>query len=699
MLRETVFSVASELITAIWTADGELTKLDKTKLKYLVVNPLSSSRCEVGFRGSVSDGIFERIKESLSKLPSHHEAQLILDRKVRHQAKDSLFPDFGLETHLHVFESDLPKGASGLAQLFEDLGMESRPGTREDYIGLVRKFLGQDKLVDSLVLPDLSWEEDYLKSSGTYLKAASLTDLPLSTWNYCFETLFQSTDEFLCSLKLSMPDKTKSRKDLETKRRVSHALSAKKAHELSDLDSGSNLTASEEILVRVTQGKESLLNMSLSLFMNDETLSRLESRIQSVVSDANGATGAGIFIEGLGTLPVLRAHLPGAKALGVRELSMLSGNLAHMMPLLLDYSRQQEPASLKFVSRSGEVSNLNFFSKTNLNFNSFVGGASGSGKSFLMNSILAGVRNDHPDGSIAIFDVGGSYRKLVRHFGGTSLDLDPKSTTELIAAALKRLTIQPNGFCKTLLENICGAGAHITHSHKVAIEDLLQTCSGAPFALTILSNEAAEKAEKAYEDISLWLRPYLHWDHIEAGSLAERVLDKQIRAFDFKNLEADPLLQRLAILILTQGIWNRLKGNQSAPTLIVFDEVWKFFSQASGFLEEMYRTFRKYRAGITSVTQSLSDYGNDAFAKLVITNSFHRILLQGAASSEVLERALDIGESDKRRILSVASKKNEFSEFWLGTPKFSQILRLYPSKHLYDLANSENIQKAAIQCE
>jgi type IV secretory pathway VirB4 component len=700
VLKENHLSLTSDLISAVWTTDGELTKIDKKKLKYLILSPLSANGCEVGFRGPISDGLFERIKEAISKLPSNFEAQLVLDRTVAtDSATDSLFPAFGLETKVHLFESELPQGSSGLSQLCEDLGLEARPGKRNDYITLVRRLLGQDSGSDSLILPDIAWEEDYLKSSHAFVKAASLTDLPLSTWNNGFEALFQSTDEFLCSLKLSVPDKAKSRKDLEAKRRVSHALSARKAHELSDLESGSNLTASEEILVRITQGKEALLNMSLALFMNDRELPKLESRIQAIVSDTNGSTGAGLFIEGLGTLPVLRAHMPGAKSLSVRELPMLSGNITHLMPLVLDYNRHQEPARLKFVSRCAEMSHLNLFSKTNLNFNAFVAGASGSGKSFLMNSLLAGFRADHPDGSIAIFDVGGSYRKLVRHFGGTSLDLTPKSATELVAAAFKRLSIQPSGFCKTLVENICGAGSHITHSHRVAIEDLLQTCSGAPFALKTISNEASEKKEKAYEDIVLWLRPYLHWDHVEAGTVVERVLDERIRAFDFKNLEGDPLLQRLAILILTQGIWDRLKQNTSGPTLIVFDEVWKFFSQAAGFLEEMYRTFRKYRAGITSVTQSLSDYGNDAFAKIVITNSFHRILLQGAASSEVLQHALDIDESDKKRILSVASIKNEFSEFWLGTPKFSQILRLYPSKALFELANSESIQSKVTQCE
>lgn len=705
MIKETTLSLSTDLVSAVWTAEGELTTFHQKILKIWVASPISSSKYELGFFGPLGDSIFERIKDSLASLPSLHEAQIIVNRRKKRTGaeapqKNSLFPDTGLETRIYIIELAQPQATNNLSHILENIGMKLEPGTRQNYVELLSTFLGQGKCKEELILPDLLWEEDHLKSGKQYLKVASLTDLPLSTWNNCFEALSHQVEEFVCSLKISMPDKLKTRKSLETKRRVSHALSARKAHELSDLESGSNLNSSEEILLRMTQGKEQLLNISMALVMNDESLALLETRMQAFISDLNGGTGAGFFVESLGTLPVLKSHLAGGAHLSVRDLPILSGNLAQIMPIFLDYSREQDAASLNFVSRCGEVSHLNFMSSGNLNFNSFTAGASGSGKSFLMNSMLASFKTDHPQGNITIFDVGGSYKKIVKHLGGTTFDLTGESAIQLIASALKRLTLQPNGFCKTLLENLCGGGNHITHSHKVAIEDLLQCCEGAPFSLKTLSNEANERSERAYRDIVLWLRPYLAWDHIQGSPDAERVLVDRLCAFDFKGLESDPLLQRLAILILTKGIWDRLKKDSSQPSLIVFDEVWKFFAQASSFLEEMYRTFRKYRAGIASVTQSLSDYGNDTFAKVVIANSFHRIFLQGAANSTVLSNVLDINESDRTRILSLASVKNEFSEFWLGTPQFSQILRLYPSQELYDFANSENIssQKEVSSC-
>lgn len=692
MTQSSNHSLTTDLVSAVFKEDGKLVDIKGQERHFRVLTPLSSSTCEVGFDGPISESFFDRLKEGLSHLPSGHEAQVIFERSLGKASEEiEELSLAGLRTKVYIIEKVSDVEGITLFQALEDLGARVTLGGREDYLALCSRMLGQRANRDSLLLPDIICEENHIKSSDRFVKVASMTDMPQASWNNCFESLYESSEEFICSIKINIPDKSKTRKGLETKRRVSHALSVRKAHELSDLESGSNLTASENILIRITQGKEALINFCLLVAMADDNLERLEKRIGAFVSEANSTTGAGFFTEGVGLLPVLRSHMPGAAALAVREMPILSRNFAHLFPLFLDFNREQKKGGLGFLSRCGEECHMNFFSENNLNFNAFVCGASGSGKSFLMNSCLMGFRKKHPDSEITVFDVGGSYRKFVANLGGTVIELDSNSATELIVATLKRINISNDGFCKTLLENICGSGTHITHSHTVAIEDLLSICKSAPFSLRLLSNEAAEKKEKPYQDICLWLRPYLHWDDVQCSSSVERALDDQVRAFDFKNLEGSPLLQRLSILILTQGIWKKLKDDSSKPSIIVFDEVWKFFSQASGFLEEMYRTFRKYRAGIVSVTQNLGDYGNDEFAKTVISNSYHRVLLQGAASNEALEQLLDMNESDRARFLSVASKKNEYSEFWLGTSTVSQILRLYPSKRLFELANTESI--------
>jgi type IV secretory pathway VirB4 component len=127
--------------------------------------------------------------------------------------------------------------------------------------------------------------------------------------------------------------------------------------------------------------------------------------------------------------------------------------------------------------------------------------------------------------------------------------------------------------------------------------------------------------------------------------------------------------------------------------LIVFDEVWRFFAQSKGFLEEMYRTLRKYKAGIVSITQNLADYGDETFSKMLFTNSFTKIFLQNGASAEFLKDTFDLPQSDIDRALSVTSKKPHYSEFFALTPVMSQVFRLYPTQDFYALANTENISQ------
>ena len=98
----------------------------------------------------------------------------------------------------------------------------------------------------------------------------------------------------------------------------------------------------------------------------------------------------------------------------------------------------------------------------------------------------------------------------------------------------------------------------------------------------------------------------------------------------------------------------------------------------------MYRTLRKYRAGIVSITQNLADYGDEAFAKMIFTNSFTKIFLQNGAAAEFLKETFDLPESDIARALSVTSKKPIYSEFFALSPTMSQVFRLYPTPEFYN---------------
>lgn len=692
-------SLSAALVGAAFETQGTLKAACGEKLRAFEMRPQMAAYLEEGLDGPRAEGFYSRLADWIGKLRDKTRVQLIWirSRPSHTEAESSLFETSGLHTRLFVIESCSERNPVGqIEEIARELGLEPRPLSRKDYLALVARFCGQ---VDSAyALPDISWEREGLKAGYTHLSVVSMTELPQSTWPGCLAKLYEFPEEMLVSLKIEVPERAKIRRSLETRRRVSHALSVQSSAEVRNIESNSTLAASEELLERISLGRESLIDMSLAAIVADRSVKRCREIASLLVREVSGVANAGLYSENVGALPIFRDHLPGNPLPRLRTLPILSGNLAHCLPLVLDYVRVQDPGALPLVSRAAENCSFNLFSRENLNFNGFICGASGSGKSFLMNALLAGFSTDNPQGRIAVFDIGGSYRKIVGNLGGTSLTLTEGNAAQIVSSFLAAEKLAPTGFCRSLVEALCTVGPHLTHSHRVAIEECLSVLEGETFSVERLLEECSRHEERVYKDVALWLRPHRKLDGANAVLKAEDIFDAQIAAFDFKGLERDPLLQKLTILILSQTLWRGMAASGSSErTLIVFDEVWKFFAQAQGFLEEMYRTLRKHRAGIVSITQNLADYGDSGFARLVVTNSYSRILLQNGADAALLKSLLDLSPSEIKRALSVHSKKPEYSEFLLLTPDYAQVMRLVASPKLYDLANSEHIQMEVSQ--
>lgn len=679
------YSLTKAILGSEWVQDGIIAHPDGMLSKAFSSDPFPSGLLEESLEGASADNFFVKLSDLLSKLPNNFEGQILLVRKK----VESEVP--GFQTRLYFFEVvKKAEGYSHIQALMSELGMTPHDLQQPEWNDLLSSFFGKD--IYNSKLPDVVWEKDCINIKDQVARVLSLTELPQLTWKGCVQPIFESPFEFILSLKYAIPDRNKMKRQLETKRRVNHALSVTSSVEVRNIESNSLLSSSEETLERILVGKETLFEISFAAILlgDKESTESMGHEFERVIS---GIGNAGLFLEGVGVLPVFKSHIPGNKILGIRKLPVLSENLAHLLPLLHDYSRLNDKSNLELRSRSGEVSYLNLFSKENLNYNSFICGASGSGKSFLMNAILSSVLKDETKTRLCIFDIGGSYRRIIEANGGKSKLLSADEARALIASFLRIRAVDGGGFFRTLLETLCGSGSHITHSHKVAIDDLLKSVEGNFLYLGPLIKFAANKDERFYQDIAHWLKPHVGLDKIEARADLTDIIGSQITAFDFKELDSDPVLQRTTILLLSELLWSDLVKGTYPKTMIVFDEVWRFFAQSKSFLEEMYRTLRKYRAGIVSITQNLADYGDEAFAKMIFTNSFTKIFLQNGASAEYLKNTFDLPKSDIERALSVTSKKPVYSEFFALTPIISQVFRLYPTDEFYKLANTENISK------
>lgn len=677
-------SLTKAILGSEWISEGLIAHPDGFLSKCFEAEPLSSGSVEESFEGQVADSFFNKLSDLLTKLPNLFEGQILFQRK---SLKENELRGFC--SKLYFFEKvQKPESYSHLAALLTELKLNPKPLSVTSWQSLIAGTFGS--CVDENKLPDVVWDKDQIRCGENVVRGLSLTELPQITWKGCLQTVFENPCDFTLSIKLAIPDRNKIKKQLETKRRVSHALSITSSLEVKNIESNSVLHSSEETLERILIGKETLFETSIGLVLiggEEQTLS-VGHDLERLVS---GIGNAGLYMEGIGSLPVIKSHIPGNKVLGIRKLPILSGNLAHLLPLFHDYSRLNDRSYLELQSRSEEVSHLNLFSRENLNFNSFICGASGSGKSFLMNAILTSVLKDDTNSRLCIFDVGGSYRRIIEANGGRSTTLSYDEAKALISSFLRMYPTSAQGFFRAFIETLCGSGSHITHSHMVAIDDLLKELEGQRLEIRKLIEIASRRSERFYLDVAHWLKPHVGFDDIPERKDLIELIKTPVAAFDFKELDSDPVLQKTTILLLTELLWRDLVNGKYTRTLIVFDEVWRFFAQSKGFLEEMYRTLRKYKAGIVSITQNLADYGDESFAKMLFTNSFTKIFLQNGASAEYLRETFDLPESDICRALSVTSKKPVYSEFFALTPVMSQVFRLYPTQEFYALANTENI--------
>jgi type IV secretory pathway VirB4 component len=609
------YALAKTVIGSRWLADGLILHQDGSISKGFEVEPLSSGMLEESFEGPVAENAFLKLSDLLGKLPNLFEGQAILCRRSLQNAEVR-----GFASKLYVFEKvQKPESYSHIGALLSEMNLEPTPLSRKAWNELLAGMLGGEVLKSRL--PDITWEKDHVQTPSTIIRALSLTELPQLTWKGCLQPIFESPCDMTMSIRFSIPDRAKIKRQLETKRRVSHALSVTSSLEVKNIESNSVLHSSEETLERILVGKETLFEISVGVILTGNSSATLDSArdLERLVS---GIGNAGLFLEGIGSLPVLKSHIPGNKVLGIRKLPILSENLAHLLPLFHDYSRLNDSSYLQLRSRSGELSHLNLFSRGNLNFNSFICGASGSGKSFLMNAILSSVLKDDPASRLCIFDVGGSYRRIVEFNGGKSLLLSFAEANGLVSSFLHLYPVSTQGFFRSFVETLCGSGSHITHSHMVAIDDLLKEIEGERLKVSRLIENAASRPERFYQDIAHWLKPHVRFDDIPVRTDLVDLIQSPVSAFDFKELDSDPVLQKTTILLLTELLWRDLVNGKYSRTLIVFDEVWRFFAQSKSFLEEMYRTLRKYKAGIVSITQNLADYGDEAFAKMLFTRSY-----------------------------------------------------------------------------
>jgi type IV secretory pathway VirB4 component len=284
------------------------------------------------------------------------------------------------------------------------------------------------------------------------------------------------------------------------------------------------------------------------------------------------------------------------------------------------------------------------------NHNAAIFATSGAGKSYLVKieiarALLAGAR-------AIVIDPEGEYAALVAELGGEVISLRPGGAGidpfVLPDSAPGTLTTRIGTLCMlaSLLVGEMNTDERTAFEEAVALSyaqagftDGRRTAARAAPTLADVLRHLRTRTDLAR--IATRLERYVSgpaaWLFARGGASAAQVDGSVVYA-----LSGLPEEDRAAAMFLVlDRVWVSLARN-ARPTFVVVDEAWSLMRRpdSAAFLYRMVKTARKRRAGLTLVTQDVSDVLEHPDGEALVTNSAVQILMKQAP--QALPRLADL---------------------------------------------------------
>jgi type IV secretion system protein VirB4 len=303
-------------------------------------------------------------------------------------------------------------------------------------------------------------------------------------------------------------------------------------------------------------------------------------------------------------------------------------------------------------------------------------GATGSGKSFLLNFLIAQLQRYSP--RTLIFDLGGSYEGLTAYFGG-----------EAIRVGLDRPGVTINPFCLeptpanlqflfTFVRVLLQAGGQYTmrRADDQALYEQITTVYGLDPDQRRLFTLANILPRPLAHQLQPWVEGGQYarvFDHVE-----DTVTLAPFQYVDFEGLEGVPLvLEPLLFYLLHRASAALLdRALAGALTVFVLDEAWRFLRDPTirAYVTEALKTWRRKNACVLMATQSSEDLERSDLLRVAIESCPTTIFLANPQIAQAVYQDLfHLNATEAARIATLIPRQ----QLLLKQPHVTKVLNLH----------------------
>ncbi len=461
---------------------------------------------------------------------------------------------------------------------------------------------------------------------------------------------------------------------------------------------------------------------TIAVYAPLDAVDEAEQAVRAVYHGQGWRLGA----ERYAHLPAWLACLPMVPAGGLdsdlakmgRMKTLLTSSAVNLAPVHGEWRGQgagsDAPPALLLIGRRGQPACWSPFANEAGNYNVAVTGKSGSGKSVLMQELVAGIAG--AGGEAVVIDDGRSFQHTAEALGGAFIAFGKDPARLNPFAMIDAETAARDGdyreecfaMLAAVIGRMCRRRGRIDDIEAALIDEAIagaweEAGNGADLGIVQQRLEAA--GDRRAQDMALALGPWRPGGAL--GRLFEGAgtpaLDAALTVFELAELkgrgDVQGVVLMLVIFLATQRMYH---GPRTRPKAIVIDEAWDLLSgeDSRAFLEGAARRARKYRGALVTGTQSVNDYYANPAARAAWENSDWVIFLaQKDESVELLkqEKRIHCDPGMERALKSLATVDGRHAELVLHGPDGWRVARLALDRWSTALYSSRGPAFAAVE--